>query len=145
MDNLSKKQRSYCMARVRSKDTALETLVQRALAERGLSFDKHMRSLPGRPDVVFAKSKLAVFVDGDFWHGYRFPGWRKQVPRFWQEKISNNRRRDKRNFQRLRRKGWTVIRIWQHQLERDLTSCIDRVVFKHRLLSKSRKPVQRRV
>jgi DNA mismatch endonuclease, patch repair protein len=127
-DNLSKKQRSYCMSRVRSRDTALETKVRTELFKSGLRFRKHVKTLPGRPDIVFPVARLAVFLDGDFWHGYRFPTWRHAVPKFWRIKINGNRDRDRRNFTKLRRMGWRVLRIWQHEVERDLRSCINRVI-----------------
>ena len=128
VDNLSKKQRSYCMSRVKSKDTVLETRVRTELFKRGLRFRKHVAALPGRPDIVFHTAKLAVFLDGDFWHGYRYPTWQHTLPKFWREKIGRNRDRDRRNFAKLRRMGWRVLRIWQHDIERDLRSCADKVL-----------------
>jgi DNA mismatch endonuclease (patch repair protein) len=68
-----------------------------------------------------------VFVDGDYWHGWRFPAWKNKLPPYWQEKIENNRRRDQRNFLRLRRDGWLVIRLWEHDIERDPEGCVDRI------------------
>jgi len=127
MDNLTKAQRSLCMSRVRTADTDLETVVCRALHRRGLRFRKHARALPGTPDLVFAAARVAVFIDGDFWHGCRFPSWRASMSPFWQEKIARNRARDRRNFARLRRQGWTVVRIWQHQIRTQLDSALDRI------------------
>lgn len=127
-DNLTPEQRSYCMSRVKGKDTGLEKLVRAELHRRGLRFRKHVKELPGKPDVVFSTAKVAVFIDGDFWHGYRFPLWEHKLPDFWKEKIGRTRERDQRNFQKLRRMGWRVIRIWQHEIERDLDGCIDRIV-----------------
>lgn len=135
-DNLSKKQRSYCMSRVKSKDTALETRVRSELFKRGLRFRKHV-PLPGRPDIVFTAAKLVVFLDGDFWHGYRFPIWRHSLPKFWREKIAINRARDQRNFARLRRMGWRVLRVWQHEIERDLKSCTDKVISEYEAAMKT--------
>lgn len=115
------------MGRVRNRDTDLELRVRSALHERGFRYRKHVDSLPGTPDVVFPRERVAVFVDGDFWHGYRFPGWEGSVSPFWQEKISKNRARDRRNFGRLRQMGWKVVRLWQHQIEDDLEGCVRRV------------------
>ena len=126
-DNLTRRQRSYCMSRVRGKDTGLETTVRSALQKRGLRFRKHVAHLPGKPDIVFASAKVAVFLDGDFWHGYRFPLWRDQLTPFWQRKIGETRARDQRNFAKLRRAGWRVIRIWQHEVEKDLEACLHRI------------------
>jgi DNA mismatch endonuclease (patch repair protein) len=71
--------------------------------------------------------KVVLFVDGDFWHGFRFPAWKRRVSKFWQCKIAGNRARDQRNFRKLRRMGWRVMRVWKHQVKRDLESCIARV------------------
>lgn len=116
------------MSRVRGKDTTLELRLRGALHKHGLRFRKHDASLPGCPDAVFPTSRVAVFIDGDFWHGYRFPVWEKTLAPFWQNKIGLNRMRDLRNFRKLRRSGWTVVRIWQHQIQADLPRCVARVV-----------------
>lgn len=127
-DNLTSEQRSYCMSRVRNKDTDLERNIRSELHRRGLRYLKHTKWLPGKPDIVFQKAKLAVFIDGDFWHGFRFPLWKHTLSPFWQDKIQKNRQRDQRNFRKLRRAGWKVIRIWQHQVERDREKCLARIV-----------------
>ena len=127
-DSLTRRQRSYCMSRVKGKDTGLERVVRSALHRRGYRFRKHTSRLPGKPDIVFPSARVAVFVDGDFWHGYRFPLWRDQLMPFWKRKIGETRERDQRNFAKLRRSGWRVIRIWQHQIKRDLQGCIDSVI-----------------
>jgi DNA mismatch endonuclease (patch repair protein) len=127
-DNLTPEQRSYCMSRIKGKDTGLETRVRSELHKRGFRFRKHLKELPGKPDVVFTKAKVAVFIDGDFWHGYRFPTWEHKVSDFWKTKISKNRERDAKNHRRLRDMGWTVIRLWQHDLERDFEGSIGEIV-----------------
>ena len=127
-DNLTPEQRSYCMSRVKGKDTGIEILVRSELHRRGFRFRKHVKELPGKPDVVFTKAKVAIFIDGDFWHGYRFPVWEHKVSDFWKKKISKNRERDTKNHRKLRDMGWTVIRLWQHDLERDIEGSIERIV-----------------
>lgn len=127
-DNLTKEQRSYCMSRVRGKDTLLETRVRSALHAHGLRFRKHVATLPGKPDIVFSAEKIAIFIDGDFWHGWRFPLWQQHLSPFWQDKIERNRQRDRHNFRRLRNRGWRVIRIWQHQVEAGFDQTIARLV-----------------
>ena len=126
-DSLSPEQRSYCMSRVKGKDTSIEKIVRSELHKKGYRFRKHVKKLPGRPDIVFVKQKVLVFVDGDFWHGYRFPRWRGKLTPAWREKIGKTRKRDKRNFSKLRSAGYKVIRLWEHQIENDLDGCIDRV------------------
>jgi DNA mismatch endonuclease (patch repair protein) len=99
-----------------------------ALRDLGLRFVKHDRALPGRPDIVFSQHRVAVFIDGDFWHGFRYPLWTFHLSPFWRRKIEGNRARDRANFARLRRRGWRVVRIWQHQVKRDLGACVARIV-----------------
>ena len=127
-DNLTPEQRSFCMSRIKGKDTGLEMRVRSALHRRGLRFRKHVKDLPGKPDVVFRKARVAVFVDGDFWHGYRFPTWEDKVSDFWKKKINRNRERDAANHRKLRQMEWTVIRLWQHEVEEDFDACIDRIL-----------------
>jgi len=129
-DNLTPEQRSYCMSRIKGKDTGLEMCVRSELHKRGFRFRKHVKDLPGKPDVVFTRAKVAVFIDGDFWHGYQFPTWEYKVSDFWKIKISKTRERDARNHQQLRKMGWTVIRLWQHDLERNLEECIEQIAIK---------------
>ena len=126
-DNLNQNQRSYCMSRVKGKDTWLERVVRSELHKRGLRFRKHNSKLPGKPDIIFPSAKLVVFLDGDFWHGYRFPQWEHKLSKFWRKKIGETRKRDLRNFAKLRRMGWQVIRIWEHSIERDLNGVIRKI------------------
>lgn len=127
-DKLTPEQRSYCMSRVKSKDTSLEKIVRSELQKRGLRFRKHSTKLSGKPDIVFPNKKIAVFLDGDFWHGYRFPQWQYKLKPFWKNKISETRRRDQTNFTKLKRSGWTVLRIWEHEIKKDLLSVINKIL-----------------
>ena len=126
-DNLTKAQRSYCMSRIKGKDTGLEKKVYAELRRKKIRFRKYVKTLPGKPDIVFFKEKVIVFIDGDFWHGYRFPLWKHKVSSFWQKKISKNRDRDRRNHCKLRGMGWKVIRLWQHKIKRNIEECIDKI------------------
>ena len=126
-DTLTKAQRSYCMSRVKGRDTGLEVVVRSALHKRGYRFRKHVKGLPGKPDIVFVSARVVVFLDGDFWHGYRFGLWEDTLSAFWRKKIGETRRRDQRNFAKLRRMGWRVVRIWEHSVEKDLEGVIERI------------------
>lgn len=90
--------------------------------------DTDARDLPGCPDFVSRRAKVTVFVDGDFWHGWRFSVWRSKLSEKWESKIAANRRCDAQNHARLMRAGWTVIRQWEHQIERDPELCLRRVL-----------------
>jgi DNA mismatch endonuclease, patch repair protein len=126
-DIMSPETRSRVMSRIKGKNTGPERQLAEYLSGHGFSWESHVRSLPGTPDFVFQEAKVAVFVDGDFWHGWRFPQWKHKLSPSWQEKIGKNRTRDKRNHRKLRRIGWKVIRIWEHQLNRDPEACVRRI------------------
>jgi DNA mismatch endonuclease (patch repair protein) len=78
--------------------------------------------------VIIPSAKVAIFVNGDFWHGWRFPAWSWKLQPKWREKIAGNRRRDRCNTRSLQRKGWTVLRIWQHEVERNIDRAVARVL-----------------
>jgi DNA mismatch endonuclease (patch repair protein) len=127
-DFLSPETRSAVMARIRGKDTGPELALAAALRQQRLPYEAQARDLPGRPDFVFRSQKVAVFVDGRFWHGWGFEAWRKKLSVKWEDKIASNMRRDRRNHRKLRKMGWTVIRLWEHQVERSIEACVERVV-----------------
>jgi len=126
-DNMTVAQRAITMSRIRSRDTRPELTMRRLLHARGLRYRKHERTLPGHPDLVFSGPRVAVFIDGDFWHGWKFSLWKEKLGPYWQPKIAGNMQRDARNFRRLRQDGWTVIRLWEHDIERNPSECADRV------------------
>src|SRR5437588_9644116 len=99
----------------RSTGTQPEVAVERLLRGARIPFARHVASVLGKPDFV-VRHKVAIFVDGDFWHGFRFALWKGQLSAYWVTKIQRTRRRDRRTFAALRRQGWKVIRIWEHQL-----------------------------
>lgn len=126
-DIMSAETRSRVMSRIRGRGTKPEKALEMALRECGLEFETHARDLPGRPDFVFRDERVAVFVDGDFWHGYRFADWRLKLSEHWEAKIAANRQRDRRNTRELRAVGWTVVRIWEHEVTDDPRRCALRV------------------
>lgn len=127
-DHMTSEQRSRAMKRVKLKNGSLERIVQQELKARRLKFRRHVRSLPGSPDIVFYGSKVAIFIDGDFWHGWRLPAWELSLSAFWRDKLRKNRARDRRNFRKLRSRGWKVIRLWQHQIASNLEVSIAKVM-----------------
>ena len=117
------------MAAVKSKNTSLEKLVFSALRKAGFHFQKNYRRAVGSPDVAFPSKKIAIFIDGDFWHGYRYSTWRHKIDsEFWRDKIETNIRRDRRNFARLRRNEWRVLRVWEHQLKKHPVETLKRII-----------------
>ena len=129
MDTVDRATRSRIMASVKGKNTGIELLVFRELRKRKIRFKKHYKLAAGTPDIALPQMKIAVFIDGDFWHGYRYPSWKGKIKlRFWRDKIETNRARDKRNFAKLRRTGWKVMRIWEHQIREDLPKAVSRIL-----------------
>ena len=105
------------MSSIRSRNTGPERVLGPLLWRSGLRYRKHVALIRGKPDFVFSGPRVAVFVDGDFWHGWQFWRWRHKLePRYWRPKIAGNIARDKRNRAALRRSGWLVVRVWDHQL-----------------------------
>lgn len=127
-DRLTPAQRSRLMSRIRGADTGPERRLSAALDRLGVAHDRNRRDLPGSPDAVPRGSRVAVFVDGDFWHGWRFAAWRASLTPSWEAKIAGNAARDRRVRRRLRRAGWTVVALWEHQVVADAAACARRVL-----------------
>lgn len=120
--------RSQQMARIKGKDTRPEKLLRSALWQRGLRYRLDARVPVGRPDIVFPGKRLAVFVDGCFWHGcplhYVRPRTRCD---FWAGKLAANVDRDRRHTLALEAAGWTVVRLWEHEVTESIDLAADRV------------------
>ncbi|MEI9989019.1 MAG: very short patch repair endonuclease [Rhizomicrobium sp.] len=121
-DVLTTEQRRLNMSRIRGKNTKPEMLLRKALYSKGLRFRIHRNDLPGAPDIVFASQKIAVFVDGCFWHGCPDHAVEPKTNRlFWRDKIDKNKKRDDRATDELRALGWKVIRIWEHDIKQSIS------------------------
>ena len=123
---------SLRMARVRQKGTDAELLLRKALHSKGLRYRLHVPLLT-RPrrvaDIVFSSVRVAVFVDGCFWHGCpEHASWPKSNAQFWREKIETNRARDADTDRRLRASGWRVVRVWSHESAGDAADRIEDIV-----------------
>lgn len=127
-DIMSAETRSAVMSRIKGKNTGPELLLEEALLIRGAVFERHAKDLPGRPDFVFRSCRMAVFVDGDFWHGYRFAEWRMKLAEKWEMKIAGNIARDRRNRRALRSAGWSVMTMWEHRVRKNPARAAERVL-----------------
>ena len=112
--------------RNRSRNTKAEVLLRKDLWRRGLRYRLHALDLPGKPDIVFRHARVVVFCDGDFWHGRRWKQRREKLARgsnapYWTAKIAANVARDRRNTRALQRLGWTVVRLWETEILRDVS------------------------
>lgn len=132
---LSKTERSKLMARVRSKGTAVEVAFAGAMREAGFAFEENVQELPGKPDIVLSESQIAIFLDGDLWHGgqWRRRGLTSLEEQFrnrdnrdyWISKVRGNIRRDIEKTDALRRAGWTVLRFWESDVKADVRDCVN--------------------
>ena len=116
------------MSRIRGKNTGPELAVRKALWALRLRYLYSHSAIPGRPDIVFASPKLAVFIDGCFWHGCALHGVKpKTNSDFWRDKIRKNRARDRKVVRLLEAEGWSVLRFWEHEVEDDPTRVTSRI------------------
>ncbi len=109
------------------KDTSIERIFRRALWKRGVRFRKNVKSILGVPDVAIKKYRLAVFCDGDFWHGKELHEF-KNHKEYWNQKIKLNKERDLEITIRLRDEGWTVLRFWGSEIKDDVDKCVDKII-----------------
>jgi len=130
MDNLTKEQRRKNMQHIRSTGTTPERTIMLALKKRKIYFATYVSKIIGKPDIVFRRKKVVVFIDSDFWHGH---SKRCIMPKsnidYWKNKIERNRKRDKLVNRELKKQGWRVIRIWEydikHNPEKSLRKILD--------------------
>lgn len=128
MDRLTKEQRSRTMSRIRSAETGFEKKIFRELRKSGVRFKTHYDGIIGKPDIAQPKSRKAVFLHSDFWHGWRLPSWEHILPSdFWKVKLKKNRARDKKVLLALRRKGWKVMILWGHSFRKNPRDSVARI------------------
>ena len=117
------------MQSIRSSNTVPERKVMQKLKHCGIYFAKHVKSIPGKPDIVFRRKKIAVFIDSDFWHGHKT---RFTMPKsnlaYWRPKIERNKLRDREVNRKLRKMGWVIIRIWEYDIKKNLDHVIGRIL-----------------
>lgn len=129
MDNLTKEQRHKNMQHIKSEDSVIEKKLRKALWDKGYRYRKNYKKLPGKPDIVLTKYKIAIFCDGEFFHG---KDWKILKPRleksnnseFWKRKIKCNMERDEEVNKQLLFLGWTVIRFWGKDIMKNTEECI---------------------
>ncbi|WP_118898847.1 very short patch repair endonuclease [Neisseria lactamica] len=130
MDRLTPEQRKKCMQSNKSKGTKPELVLAKAMWALGLRYRKNSGSIFGKPDFSFKKYKVAVFVDGEFWHGKDWEQRKAEIKgnrEFWIAKIERNIRRDREVTGRLKAEGWTVLRFWSNDVVKNTTCCAEKV------------------
>ena len=122
--------RRQAMSRIKSKDTSIEVTLRKALWRAGIRYRKNYSKLPGTPDIAITKHRIAVFCDGEFWHG---KDWEKKQSsiksnrEYWIKKIERNICRDNETRNKLNNYDWTIIRFWGKEILMDVESCVEEI------------------
>ena len=119
------------MSKVKLKNGVAEQLLAKELWARGVRYRKNYKRLPGSPDIAITKYKMAIFIDGEFWHGYDWENKKHKIKsnkEYWIEKIEENIARDKRNDDLLMQQGWVFIHFWEKEVKKDVSACADLVM-----------------
>lgn len=127
MDKFTKEERSKVMAAIKSRDTTEELLLRKALWIRGHRYRKNNKTVFGRPDITFKKYKIAIFVDGEFFHGWDWEVRKHRIKSrhdYWIPKIEKNIQRDQEVNEYLQSQGWKVIRFWGNFIKKNLAQCV---------------------
>ena len=129
MDDLTPEQRKKNMRHIRSKNTEIECILRKALWKKGYRYRKHYTKIPGKPDIVLTKYKIAIFCDGEFFHGKDWEVQRKRIEKsnnsdYWIMKIKRNINRDEDVNRKLKAMGWVVLRFWGKDIKNNTDSCI---------------------
>lgn len=129
MDRLTKDQRHKNMANIKNKDTKIECILRKALWQKGIRYRKNYKGLPGKPDIVITKFKIAIFCDSEFFHGKDWTNLKLTLEKgknanFWIEKIGLNIKRDEEINKELHGLGWMVIRFWGKEIVKDTDTCV---------------------
>lgn len=131
MDDLTPEQRRKNMQAIKSRDTTIEIMLRKALWHRGVRYRKNYKRLPGKPDIVITKHKIAIFCDSDYWHGYDWENRNQRIKsnqEYWIPKIERNMARDKQVNEILATQGWKVLRFWEWQIRKHLDDCVETII-----------------
>jgi len=123
VDIFTPEKRSKIMSSIKGKDTKIEIMLRKALWKEGLRGYRVNTKLPGKPDIVFTKYKIAIFCDGDFWHGKDFDEWKGRLTPHWLDKIQKNIERDRRNDLTLLNQGWHIYHFWESEILDNVERC----------------------
>jgi len=122
--------RHKIMSHIKSSGTSIEVLLCKALWREGIRYRKNLRTLPGKPDIVITKHRIAVFCDGEFWHGKNWESQKNKIKEnrdYWVPKIERNIIRDNKNEKKLVAMGWVVLRFWGKDIKKDLNGCVSEI------------------
>jgi DNA mismatch endonuclease (patch repair protein) len=123
-------QRHKTMSRIRSNNTSIEVILRKALWHEGIRYRKNLKTLPGSPDIAITKYKIAIFCDGEFWHGKDWENKKKAFKTnrdYWVSKIDCNIKRDNKIEKKLENSGWVVLRYWGNEIGKNLVHCVSEI------------------
>lgn len=143
MDNLTKEQRRKNMQHIKSKNTSIEIKLRKALWKKGYHYRKNYTLLPGVPDIVLTKYRIAIFCDSEFFHGKDWEIMRPRIEKgnnsaYWIKKIERNRERDAEINKQLLALDWTIIRFWGKDILKNIDECIkiiEEIIFEQQLVN----------
>ncbi len=125
-DIFTKEKRSKIMSRVKNKGTDIEMSLRKGLFKQGLRFRINSKII-GKPDIVFPRKKIAIFCDGDFWHGRNYLKESGKYKKFWKEKIKVNMLRDRKIDSLLKEQGWRIMRFWETDIIKSVDKCVSKI------------------
>lgn len=128
-DVFSPEKRSWIMSRIRSTNTRADLAMKEILSELKCAYEMYA-PITGKPDFIIKSKKIAIFCDGDFWHGYKYHEKKKPDKKYWKEKIMSNMKRDLSVNRKLRSDGWSVLRFWEHDIHGKPEKCKKRIARK---------------
>lgn len=130
-DSISATRRSEIMSHIKSKDTSIELLVRRKLFSMGYRYRVNYKVLPGKPDIVFTKKKVVIFIHGCYWHGHncgsRYAHTSQSNKAYWGSKIERTKQRDEKHIKELESHGWKVVVLWECQIRNDFEGVISKL------------------
>jgi len=126
IDIFSPEKRSWVMSRIRGTNTKIDLRMKEMLSDARY---KHVMypNMFGSPDFILQRKRVVIFCDGDFWHGYKYYERKRLAKKFWRDKIERNMRRDLAVSRKLRREGWSVLRFWEHNIEKNPEKCMRKI------------------
>lgn len=131
-DKVSRERRSEIMSHIKSKDTSIEILVRKYLFSLGYRYRVNYKPLPGKPDIVFTKKKIAIFIHGCFWHGHdigcRYSHVSQSRQDYWTGKISRTKERDEEHFLALQDNGWRVLILWECEIKKEFNITMEQLI-----------------
>jgi len=129
VDIFSKEKRSWVMSRIRGTNTKIDLKMNEMLGSARYKYVMYPKMFCN-PDFILPRKKIVIFCDGDFWHGYRYLEKKRLSKKFWRDKIERNMRRDQTVSRKLRQEGWSVLRFWEHDIEKNPEKCMRRIIRK---------------